>query len=76
MADLRVSATLVSLFEGIPSGCPDGWELLGQYCMHFAGFTALWDDAQVFCSSIGAFLVDDLNSDKDSFLAREFFGRH
>uniref|UniRef100_A0A0K0EZT4 EGF-like domain-containing protein n=1 Tax=Strongyloides venezuelensis TaxID=75913 RepID=A0A0K0EZT4_STRVS len=49
--------------------CPDGWGELGtQYCYSAIYAPESWVNAQAYCQSKGAFLVDDMYPAKTNFL--------
>ncbi|PAV58039.1 hypothetical protein WR25_18806 [Diploscapter pachys] len=55
--------------------CDENWDQVGQYCIKFVSGTDTlnWTDAQAYCRSAGGFLVDDLTSDKNTYLYNAAF---
>ncbi|CAI4220546.1 unnamed protein product, partial [Auanema sp. JU1783] len=52
--------------------CDEGWQESGQYCIRFEYVEPQsFGAAQSFCSSFGAYLVDDLNAPQHAFLRKQ-----
>ncbi|GMS94510.1 hypothetical protein PENTCL1PPCAC_16684 [Pristionchus entomophagus] len=52
--------------------CDSDWEPVSQYCMYYSRtLRTNFDDANALCQSMGGFMADDLNNDKNEWLNSE-----
>ncbi|GMR61266.1 hypothetical protein PMAYCL1PPCAC_31461, partial [Pristionchus mayeri] len=58
------------------NSCDNDWEPLSQYCMYYSKAVAKsFADANELCESMGAFMADDLNDQKNQWLSHVLGGK-